>query len=167
MKKYLPMLICGFGAGVISIIPYVKSLSCCLVIPLAAVLALILDQKAKNDYSKIPAGKAITSGICTGIFAAIFNTIFTILMVFITRSSDLNEALGEFREYMSSLPDSGIADEVVNVITRMANEISTQGFSALFTFSIFTTTLIVNIIFGMIGGIVGMQLLNNRKESNL
>lgn len=167
MKKYLPMLICGFGAGVLSIVPVIKSLSCCLVIPFAAGLSLFLDQKASNNYNKIAPGKAAFSGAFTGIFAAVFSTAFTILMVFLTRTSDINESLGEFRKYLSSIPTPGIANEVINIMTKMADEISTNGFSVLFTFSIFTSSLFIDIIFGIIGGLVGMQIINNRRESNL
>jgi hypothetical protein len=79
LKKYLSAFVCGFGAGVLQIVPVAKSFSCCLIIPAAAFLALVLEQKSTNNFTRILPGKAILIGLVTGLYAAIFGSFFDIL----------------------------------------------------------------------------------------
>ncbi|MGQ9644733.1 MAG: hypothetical protein ACUVT3_12820, partial [Ignavibacterium sp.] len=74
MKKYLPTFITGFAASVLSIVPGIKSFSCCLIVPGAAILALILDQKVNKSSERIRINKAIMFGLMTGLFATFFIT---------------------------------------------------------------------------------------------
>lgn len=89
MKRILPALVCGFGAGVLNTVPFVKNFSCCLIIPVAAIAALILDQRANGVKEQINSGKAVQLGLLTGMFSAIFGTIFEVLIVLVTKNSEL------------------------------------------------------------------------------
>ena len=44
----MPAIVAGFGAGVLHVVPLTKALTCCLVVPLAAVAAIMLEQKSNN-----------------------------------------------------------------------------------------------------------------------
>lgn len=59
MKKYLPSLVAGFGAGVLSVVPVLKSFACCLIVPAAAYLSIVLYQRANNLDERIETSKAI------------------------------------------------------------------------------------------------------------
>ena len=72
--KYFPPLVCGFGAAVISTIPGVKSIGCCLIIPVAAWLSLVLNEKINKVKPPVTAVNALFFGLLTGLFAAIFST---------------------------------------------------------------------------------------------
>lgn len=156
------MIVCGFVAGVLNIVPIVKGLSCCLIIPAAAFFSLLLDAKANNNREIIKASKAVAFGLLTGIFAALFGTLLDVLIIFITRNSDLVAGLPELQKLISEYPKSSVMTELTNLLYRIADEISKYGFSAIYTFMMLFGNLIVNSIFGMVGGIIGMQILNNR-----
>ncbi|MCK7524986.1 MAG: hypothetical protein MZV64_48975 [Ignavibacteriales bacterium] len=52
-KKYLPTLVCGFGAAVLSTVPGIKNFSCCLIVPAAAAISILLDKKINNSNEKV------------------------------------------------------------------------------------------------------------------
>lgn len=166
LKKYLPMIVCGFGAGVLTIEPLVVGFTVFLIIPFAVIAAMLLDQKANNNSNKITPGKAIFTGIFTGIFAAIFGTFFNTVLIFVTRTSDVNKSIAEVKKYLSSFPTTEIADEVIRTMSSMAYEINQYGFSFLYTFSMFTSSLVINSLFGLLGGLIGMQFINRKNEIN-
>lgn len=165
MKKYLPALVCGFAAGVLNIVPLVRSLSCCLIVPVAAFLALVLHQKANRSETDIKASLAVLLGLSTGIFAAIFGTMFDMLIVFLTREISIAGSLPELENMLQSVYPASLAREVMDIMYRVVDEINKYGFSMLYTISVFMSSLIVNSVFGIVGGLIGMQIINRRKDS--
>lgn len=163
MKRYLPTFIAGFGAAVLSIVPGIKSFSCCLIVPGAAILALILDQRVNKNSERIAAGKAIMFGLMTGLFATIFITTLDVLITFITKTNDFIEALPQSESLIRELKFGPMAEESLKLMKQMAKQIQNTGFSPLYLFILFISNFITNTIFGIIGGLVGMGLLNKRK----
>ncbi|BDQ01680.1 DUF4199 domain-containing protein [Ignavibacterium sp.] len=163
MKRYLPTFIAGFGAAVLSIVPGIKSFSCCLIVPGAAILALILDQRVNKNSERIAAGKAIMFGLMTGLFATIFITTLDVLITFITKTNDFIEALPQSESLIRELKFGPMAEESLKLMKQMAKQIQKTGFSPLYLFILFISNFITNTIFGIIGGLVGMGLLNKRK----
>ena len=98
MKKFLSPLIVGFGAGVLSIVPVAKSFGCCLIIPVAAFIALLLEQKANNDFSKIEIKKGLIFGLLTGLYAALFGSVFDFFITFVTKNNDLVATYSELQK---------------------------------------------------------------------
>ncbi|MCX6148961.1 MAG: hypothetical protein NTX22_00385 [Ignavibacteriales bacterium] len=162
MNKFLPAIVCGFAAGVLNIVPFVKNFTCCLIIPAAAVFSLILYQRSTKNFDVLKAGKCVVFGLLTGVFAALFGSTFEIIIVFVTKTSDISSTLPEVEKMIKDLPASPIWNEVMNLLYKISDEIKQSGFSILYTISIFTSSLIVNSIFGMVGGLIGMQILNKR-----
>jgi hypothetical protein len=163
LKRYLPTFIAGFGAAVLSIVPGIKSFSCCLIVPGAAILALILDQRVNKNSERIAAGKAIMFGFMTGLFATIFITTLDVLITFITKTNDFIEALPQSESLIRELKFGQMAEESLKLMKQMAKQIQKTGFSPLYLFILFTSNFITNTLFGIIGGFVGMGLLNKRK----
>lgn len=163
MKRYLPTFIAGFGAAVLSIVPGIKSFSCCLIVPGAAILALILDQRVNKNSERIAAGKAIMFGLMTGLFATIFITTLDVLITFITKTNDFIEALPQSESLIRELKFGPMAEESLKLMKQMSKQIQKTGFSPLYLFILFISNFITNTIFGIIGGLVGMGLLNKRK----
>ncbi len=163
MNKYIPTFIAGFGAAVLSIVPGIKSFSCCLIVPGAAILALILDRRVNKSYERIVIGKAIMFGLLTGIFASIFITALDVFITFITKTNDFIEALPQSESVIRDLNFGPMAEESLKLMKQMAKQIQSSGFSPLYLIILFTSNFITNTIFGMIGGLIGMGLLNKRK----
>lgn len=166
MKKYLPSIVCGFGAGVLQIVPIVKSFSCCLIMPIAAFLSLTLDQKANHLVVKIPAKKAVVIGLMTGFFAAIFGSTLEIFITFLTKQNDIISSFPDLQRMLETFPLSGeIKREVLYLFQNVRTEILTSGFSWIYTLSILVNNFIINLIFGVIGAIVGAQIINGKMDN--
>ncbi len=164
MKKNFPSLVSGFGASVLTIVPLLKGLSCCLLIPGAAILALYLDRKVNRNPDKIKIQKAIYFGFLTGLFATFFITSFDLLITFITKSNDLIESLPQTEVLLRQWNFGPMMDDSINLIKQMAVDIELTGFSTLYAVMIFSSYLISNTIFGMLGGILGMAILNRKTD---
>lgn len=168
MKKYLSPLIVGFGAGVLSIVPVAKSFGCCLIIPVAAFIALLLEQKANNDYSKIEIKQGVLFGLLTGLYAALFGTILDFFITFITKNNDIVATYSELQKVINQFPISdNLKDNVMNILGNVVESIRTSGISLIYTFSVLVNNLVLNSIFGMLGGIIGVQILNSRNQKNI
>ncbi|NOX65234.1 MAG: DUF4199 family protein [Chlorobi bacterium] len=168
MKKYLSPLIVGFGAGVLSIVPVAKSFGCCLIIPVAAFIALLLEQKANNDYSKIEIKQGLLFGLLTGLYAALFGTILDFFITFITKNNDIVATYSELQKVINQFPISeNLKDNVMNILGNVVESIRTSGISLIYTFSVLVNNLVLNSVFGMLGGIIGAQILNSRNQKNI
>lgn len=163
MKKYLPVLVTGFAAGVLHVVPLLKGLTCCLIVPVAAYFAVILEQKSKNLTGEFDLQKGAILGLLTGVVAAFFGSFFEIFVTFITKNNDIIASFNEIAQSVNSLPFSeDVKEEVLNMMKSVGDSIQETGFSPLYSISIFVNNLIVNPIFGLIGGLVGAKMLNSK-----
>ena len=166
-NKYLPSLVTGFVAAVLMSIPLVKHVGCCVIVPFAAVYALILDVKLNKAELPIKGMEAFLFGLLTGLWAAVFSALFETIITLFTHNNDFitelpgienvlkNQAPASFKQFM---------EQAILIYRSMATEIKTTGFSALYTFAILATNIVVDIIFGIIGGFIGMNYLNKRTK---
>jgi len=166
-KKYLPSIVTGFGAAVLSTIPGIKSLSCCLLVPAAAFLSLHLYNKSTGDSSPIQLNKALSYGLITGLVAAAFITLFDLLITYLTHSNDLVSGLPQTEEIISDFSIGPLMDESVKLIKQMATDIQETGFSALYAVMITISNFFILSIFGMLGGLLGMSVLNKKNRPKI
>ncbi|MBX3007596.1 MAG: hypothetical protein KF816_06160 [Melioribacteraceae bacterium] len=163
MKKYISPFICGFGAGVLNVVPVVKSFGCCIIMPIAVYISLLLDIKASGNNKTIAIKKGIMFGLITGLYAALFSTSFEIIITFITKQNDLVNGFSEFQKMSDSLPFAQeIKNEVINLMASVREDIINYGFSFLYSISLLINNLVVNTIFGIGGGLISVQIINNR-----
>ncbi len=160
-KKYLPSLVCGFGAAVLTTVPGIKSFGFCLLIPAAAVLSLFLHRKVTMSHADIDTGTAITFGILTGLFAAVFATFFDVIITFFTHTNDFVQTLPQSSAIAKSVLGS-VVDEMMRTFNKMSTDIQTKGFSLLYTIAVLLGNGIMYLIFGMLGGLVGKSFINKR-----
>ncbi|MBE2279622.1 MAG: hypothetical protein IAE91_04460 [Ignavibacteriaceae bacterium] len=161
-SKYFPVIITGFAAGVLTTVPGLKSFGCCLLVPAAAIFALHIDKRIEGYLTKITPSHAIVFGLLTGVAAALFSTTFEVLITFITKRNDIVDALPIIAQQMSEfkfLDPDGLALDMLNSI---ANDIIEYGFSPLYAFILFFNNLFSFAIFGLIGGLAGMGILNSK-----
>ncbi len=163
MKKLYPVLIAGFSAGVFEIVPMAKSLSCCLIIPTAALFALYLEMKSTKRTIPFDISLGVRFGLLTGIFAALFGVTIETFVTLITKTNDLVNSFPQMQQMLETFPvDKMTRTEVIGMLKNVAEQIKTSGFAPLYTFAMLVNTLIVNSIFGIIGGMIGVKLLNNK-----
>lgn len=162
-KKYLPTLVCGFGAAVLSTVPGIKNFSCCIIVPGAAAISILLDKKINNSNEKILLGKSLGFGFLTGLFATLFITTFEMLITYFTKSNEFIQNLPQLELTMRQWNLGQMVDESLKLIKGVSKEIQKSGFSFIYLLMILSSNFITNSIFGMIGGALGMSLAN-RKE---
>jgi hypothetical protein len=166
-NKYLPSLVTGFGAAVLVSIPLIKHVGCCVIIPFAAVYALTLDVKLNKAELPIKGKEAVLFGLMTGLWAAIFSALFETIITLFTHSNEFVQELPGIENVLrNQVPASfrPMMEQAIPIYRSMATEIKRTGFSALYTFAILATNVIVDIIFGIIGGFIGMNYLNKRNK---
>jgi len=164
-KDYIPAIICGFGAAVLTTIPGFKNLGCCLVVPAASFVAIVLYKKTNRLDEKIAVSKAIILGLVTGIVASLFSTFFDLLITYITHANEFIAGLPQTELIMNDLNMGPIMDESLKLIKQMAKDIEANGFSALYTIMIFVSNILTYTIFGILGGAVGAAILNRRNRN--
>ena len=163
-NKYLPSIVTGFGAAVLSTIPGIKNLNCCLIIPAAAFLSIYLYNKSTGNDYPIKLNKALSYGLITGLIAALFSSLFDILITYITHSNDLVIGLEQTEEMMQELKLGSLIDASMEIMRTMVKDIEATGFSALYTVMITISNFFIFSIFGMLGGLLGMAVLNKRNR---
>ena len=166
-NKYLPSIVTGFGAAVLSTIPGIKNLNCCLIIPAAAFLSIYLYSKSTGNDSPIKLNKALSYGLITGLVAAMFSSLFDILITYITHSNDLVVGLEQTEEMMQELKLGNLIDASLEIMRSMVTEIKSTGFSALYIVMITVSNFFIFSIFGMLGGLLGMAVFNKTNRPRI
>lgn len=163
MKKYISSFVAGFGAGVLHVVPVAKSFVCCLIVPVASFIALIMDKRANPSMEKISAKKGALFGLFTGLYAALFGTTFDLMITLITKNNDIVTMMPELQRMINSFPLSeSLQAEVITLFEGVRNDIIQYGFSPVYALSMIINNTVVNSIVGTIGGLVGAQVINQR-----
>jgi hypothetical protein len=162
LKKYVPTLVCGFGAAVLSTVPGIKNFSCCLIVPTAAAISILLDKKINSSNEKVLVGKSLGFGFLTGLFATLFITTFEMLLTYFTKSNDFIQSLPQTEIVMRQWDLGPMIDESLKLIKSVSKDILKNGFSIIYLLMILSSNFIINSIFGMIGGALGMSLANRK-----
>ena len=121
-----------------------------------------MDKKINPSNEKIIIGKSLGFGFLTGLFATVFITIFEVLLTYFTKSNDFVQSLPEIELTIRQWNLGSMVDESLKLIKSTAREIEKSGFSFIYLLMILTSNFITNSIFGMIGGVLGMSLVNRK-----
>jgi chromate transport protein ChrA len=162
-KYFLPSLLAGFAVGVLSFVPGIKNLGCCLLIPAAAFFAVYLFRKSTNaDFIEFKSAAII--GILTGVIAALFSTAFETLLTYIAKTNDFVESLPQAEVAISNLNLGLIFDNTFELMRRMSNEIRATGFSPLYVVFLFFSNMVINPLFAFLGAILARAFFNRKAE---
>ena len=84
-------------------------------------------------------------------------------ITFITKNNDIIAVFPEFQKMLQNFPITDeLRNEILNLYSSVISQIKDTGFSSLYALSILFNNLIINSIFGLIGGVVGVQVINAR-----
>mgnify|MGYP006943052193 FL=1 len=160
--KYSPAFVTGFGAAVLTTIPGFKDFACCMLIPAAAILALYFDQKINRFESKISVGDAVLFGLFTGVFTAFFGTLFELIVTYLTHTHEIVKLLPQVEIAIAELNIGDAAENSINLMRNIAKEITENGYSIALTSLLLFSNLFIYILFGMMGGLIGLTLINKK-----
>jgi|GEM_PF-755580 len=167
-NKILSSLVCGFGAAVLTIIPGYNeakgSITCCLFVPIAAIFSMVLYQKTNPEELPFKTGKAVFLGFMTGIFVALFATLFETIITLITHTNDFINALPETEAVMKEMNMGPMYSEALTILKSVANDIRLHGFSLFYTTGMLIGNIIINSVFGILGGLLGLIYINRKPK---
>ena len=92
---------------------------------------------------------------------------FDLLTTYITHSNDLVQGLSQTEEMMRQFNLGTLMDASMKLMEEMVKDIEQNGFSALYAVMISLSNFFILSIFGMIGGLIGMAILNKRNRPQL
>jgi hypothetical protein len=161
---FLPGLLAGFSAGVLSFIPVLKNTCCCLLVPLAAFFAVYLYRKStRTEFLEFR--DAAILGLLTGFFAAIFSTAFEVLITYVNHTNDFVQSLPQTEVAVKSWDLGPVFDNTFVIMRQMSREITETGFSLFYTIGILFSNLIVNTVFAFAGGLAARTYFNRRTRN--
>jgi len=161
-KKYLQVIVSGFGAAVLSTVPGIKNFSCCLLIPAAAAFSILLDKKISNSNEMVLLNKSLGFGFLTGLTATVFITIFEMLITYITRTNDFIQTLPQSEIIIQQWDLDSLFGDSLEMMRNAAHKIEKTGFSLSYLLMFLSSHFIINTVFGIIGGAFGMSLANRK-----
>lgn len=83
--------------------------------------------------------------------------------IFLT--NDFVKSLPQVEIAFRSFAPQNLLDEVFRIYSKMAEDIQTKGFSLSYSIYFFIATSFTSLIFGLIGGLVGMAFLNKKNKN--
>ena len=161
-NKLSPAIVCGFGAAVLTTIPGVKSLGCCLILPAATVLGIYFYLRITSYSERVTTKTAMIIGLVTGLSSAFFSVFFDVMITYLFRTNDLVFSLPQIEILLGAYNLGEIGEESIALLRRMSNDIITSGFSITYIWFLFFNNIIIDSIFGIIGGLIGMSFFNKK-----
>ncbi|GAB1351230.1 hypothetical protein MASR1M107_34450 [Ignavibacteriales bacterium] len=162
-SKYFPTLVSGFAAGVLTTVPIIKSVSCCILVPAAVIFALYADRRINDNKFPLQMSYALVFGLLTGVFTAFFGTTFEVLISFITRHNDFVDSYPQIIQMLNEMPFLKGSDpsvkEALDILEATRDEIINTGFSGFYAFMTLINNLIFYPLFGLLGGLLGKAIL--------
>ena len=84
------------------------------------------------------------------------------LVTYFTKSNDFIQTLPQTEIIMHQWDLGPMVDESLKLIKSVSKDIQKNGFSIIYLLMILSSNFIINSIFGMIGGALGMSLVNRK-----
>ncbi len=165
MKKYFPELITGFVVGVLNTVGFFRSISCCLLIPLAVIFAIFLHKKSTGKTNDYDISEGIFIGFITALFAAFFATFFEVTVTFIFKSNDLVNSIDEIYAFVKDFPQTPPIQDMLKQFDKMVIEITEYGFSLKYTVLLLINNILGYTVFGILGGLLGTKLINKKNQN--
>lgn len=150
-NKLMPALYGGLLIGVISGIPGLNFINCacCAGVIAGGLLSVFLYRRSIGPFNRIESGEGAGLGLLAGLFGTIISTIISGLIF---------PGMNDFFYQMSSR----INDPDVEAFLEQINPMLMARGMMLFGFLL---GLVVNGIFGLLGGLFGVMLFGKPKES--
>jgi hypothetical protein len=113
----------------------------------------------------------IILGAFAGIFGAIFETVITSLIMRMFSDQYFEGIYAEFQRNIEHLESSGenvpgILYTVRDSLDAFLQEIRKNGFSVIFTLFMLIFNTFKDVLFGLLGGLIGVYVLQKRYRSN-
>ena len=171
-RKIKAAVIGGAVMNATSVIPYLSMINCAccagiMLGGLAAVYFYLRDQP--KDDPPLETKYGVILGAFAGIFGAIFETTITSIIISMYSADYFQGVLDEFQRSIENMETNGqavpeILNSVKDAFTAFVNEIKNNGFSPVLTLLMLVFNSFKDIIFGLLGGLIGVYVLQKRTK---
>lgn len=170
--KIKPAIVGGSVMAIISTIPYLNMVNClcCAGVVLGGMASVYFYQKSLPENEPLLKTKyGVILGAFSGIFGAILETLITVLTIKYFSSNYFDNVYIEIEKSIESLQDSGseipaILFQVQETITSFAEEVAQHGYSLVLTIIILVFNTFKNVLFGLLGGLLGVAILKKKNK---
>ncbi|MBN2029101.1 DUF4199 domain-containing protein [bacterium] len=159
-SKLIPALIGGSIMGVLSSVPIINlgNCLCCMWVILGGGVGAYFYWRELSPDNEFSAGEGALVGLLSGIFGALFGTLIGYFFIATTGSN-------WFQQIMESIIESG--EDIPTEFEDWLDTFEEGGFySSLFVFIDLFFRIVLNSIFGTLGGIIGAAIFRKRKTAD-
>ena len=157
-SKLVPALIGGCVMGVLSAVPIINmgNCLCCMWILLGGAVGAYFYSKQLPSGTELTSGDGAMVGLLSGLFGALFGTF---LAYFFMAIGDINPA----RDFLEGLLESrsDLSPEVEDFLDELHE---TDYMSPAFAFVGLMFSLVIDAIFGTLGGLLGAAIFRKRSQ---
>jgi hypothetical protein len=152
-----PALIGGVLLGVCSAIPVVNLLNCvcCAWVIVGGGLAAYLF--VKDSGIPVTMGRGVTLGLLTGVFGTVVSTVISLPLRLMMNTAGMN-VMEQMRQALDRVPN--MPPETRQIIEKLAAS-GNMGIAVFIVGILFS--LIINCLFAMAGGAIGVAVFEKRK----
>jgi hypothetical protein len=155
--KFIPALYGGTIMGLISSIPFLSLVNClcCAGILLGGFLAVVFYKKNFTpDTPPFTSADCLAVGAMAGVVGAVVGTVLS--LIFVALFGDVA------REFMLSVLRNSALQLPPELLDKMEEGMreGTSGFALFFRF---ISTLVIDTIFGLLGGLIGYSILKQKE----
>ena len=159
-SKLVPALIGGTVIAVLSAVPIINlgNCLCCMWVILGGVLGSYLYARELPPGDPFPSSDGAVVGLLSGVFGALFGTF---LIYFFIAFLGFRPGQEFFQNLLESRRD--LSPELEDLVDELRAGGAMRPF---FAFVWLVVTLVIDAIFGTVGGIIGAALMKNKGSSD-
>lgn len=172
-SKVRPAVIGGAVMAATSAIPYLSMINCacCAGIMLGGLAAVYFYLRSlPPDSAPLESKHGLLLGAFAGIFGAIFETIITVFIIAFLSKGYFDQIYFEIEKSIGDMESQGkevpaIINQIQDALTALIQEIGETGFSLALTILMLVFNTMKNVLFGLIGGLIGVEVLQKKNKN--
>lgn len=159
----IPIVYGTFIMTSISVLPFINfiNLFFCSGIMLGGLAgAFIYNKQIENSQTNLTTKDGVIIGILCGILSGILVSAFNFAFMLMSKQNPVDETL-------SFLKDVSLPPEVMVQMNKFSDEFNKYGFSPTISVVSLFSNLVIYPLFGMIGAVLGVTIINKKKQNKL
>jgi len=159
-NRIIPIIYGTFVMTSISILPYINFINlffCSGIILGGLAGVLIYNKQLAGSQSKLTSKDGVMIGILCGILSGILVSSFNFIFMLLSKHNPIDETL-------SLLKDFSLPQEVMVQMNKFSDEFNRFGFSPTISIVSLFSNLIIYPLFGMLGAVLGVTIINKKNE---
>jgi hypothetical protein len=172
-SKIKPAIIGGAVMAATSVIPYISMVNCacCAGIMLGGLASVYFYLRSlPPDEPPLQTKHGLILGAFAGIFGALIETFITVLIIKVLSKSYFDQIYFEIEKNITDMESKGqeipnLLNQIQNALKMLTQEIAETGFSFLLTVLMLVFNTMKDVLFGLLGGLIGIAVLQKKMKA--